>query len=644
MLRPFQYQRLCAVVAALLGLFFGLGWRLYDIQVRRHRELSERAERYTRAIRVIEPWRGEIRDRSGRRLALSAPEKTVWLNLGVCGDDVEGVARTCGLLLKMPCRDIAETIRAARQRPHREGNASLDTVALKRHVAVEEWAAVASAAQLETFGINRGKLTPREKDRLHKLRRYLLSATDSQVRRYPYGESLCHVLGFVSPLADGLGLEGKCGLEKTFNRELAGAFGRCVSEQDASGNELPLRRSEYRLANDGCNLQLTIDFPLQQIVEQALYAAMVQSQARGASAILMDPRTFEVLAMASLPNFNPQEPGASLPETWGNAPTGAMVEPGSTAKMFTLAAMLEAELGNLDSGVYCEQGRYILDGVEVRDHGAYGLLSVREAFAKSSNIGFAKIGVSVGPQRLYRCLTNFGLGHPTGLPLFGSTAGRITAPAQWSLMTLTRAAFGQGFSVSQMQMAIALCAIANDGRLQKPLLVRQIESADGKVARRFAPQFVRRVVSSNTARRIREAFQAVVAPGGTGALAASERFSSGVKTGTAQKSDLHGYRANSYYSSMIGFLPAEAPRLVIAVALDEPQNGYYASAVAAPVFRAIAEQSAVRLGIPADKGALAHGAQALPLATTAGDVSRGSASVRRLVAPAALAAADLSTP
>ena len=611
MLRCVQYRLMVGLTLLMLGGFAGLAWHLYNIQVRRHAELARLAAAYTQESVRLARWRGEFRDRNGRVLAVSAPEKTACLDLEVCGEDIDRVAGTCGVLLKLPCQSVADAIRFARQHLVRGTSLPPRSLVLKHHLTVEEWTAVATAVRFEHFGFSAGPLAPKDKARLFRLQHHLLFATDAETRCYPYGPTVAQLLGFTSPLPDGLGLEGKAGLEKTYNADLAGTAGRCVSEKDAAGKELPLRRSEYRLATNGSNFQLTIDLPLQQMVEQTLYAAMAQAQAKGASAIIMDPRTFEILAMAAVPSFNPQDPTASPAEYWVNPCLGAMYEPGSIAKLFPLAAALEAGLVTLESSVYCEGGQCVIGGVHVKDHAALGMLTVKEAFARSSNIGYAKIGLCLGPLRLYQCMTNFGLGRPVGVPFFGAATGRIISPADKSVMSLTRAAFGQGIAVSQMQMAVAMCVIANDGRLLRPMLVRQIEAADGKSVRRFAPQFVRTVVSPRTAQQVREAFKAVVARGGTATLAASPRYSIGAKTGTAQKANSHGYLPGTYYSSMIGFLPAESPRLVIAVALDEPKNGYYAGTVVAPVFRTLAEQSAARLGIPPDKGASLRGPRVL---------------------------------
>jgi cell division protein FtsI (penicillin-binding protein 3) len=354
---------------------------------------------------------------------------------------------------------------------------------------------------------------------------------------------------------------------------------------------------------DGNRVILTIDLRLQQIVEQALAAARIKYRARNTSAIVMNPRTFEILALACCPGFDPQNPGGTNAETWRNAVFTDMVEPGSILKFIPLSGALEQGLATLDSGVYCEQGCFKVNNVFVHDHARYGLLTLRQGFAKSSNIAFAKVALALGPEGLYRCLTNFGLARCTGVPFAVETPGRIDLPQKWSTMTLTRAAFGQGVGVSQLQMAVAMCVIANDGRLMRPWIVSRIESPQGRVLQQFQPQFVLRVVSPQTAQQVKEALKAVVSPQGTGALAALDRYSLAAKTGTAQKSSACGYLPDRYYSSMLGFFPADAPRVVISVALDEPQNGYYAGTVAAPVFRSVAEQIAACLEIPPDKTA-----------------------------------------
>jgi cell division protein FtsI/penicillin-binding protein 2 len=617
MFKPLQYRRLALIVLVVLA---GFGWVLhclFEIQIRRHRELLAKGRQFSETARVLEARRGDIRDRNGNVVAVSAPVKTVYLNLALCSNRLDQVARTLGPLLKVSPEELTLRVRACWQRASSGAGEPQKALLLRRNVPVAEWRAITTALELETFGLGTPRLTASDQAQLRKLRHRLLLARDAQVRLYPGGESLCQLLGFVSARTNGVGLAGVCGLERGCEQILAGKDGRCCSQRDVAGNELPACRSLYETPADGNTVVLTIDLRLQHIVEQTLAVARAKYRARGASAIVMDPRTGEILASACCPGFNPQSPGAAAPETWRNAVFMDMVEPGSIMKFITLAGALDAGLTTLDSGVYCEQGHFVINRVPVHDHAAYGLLTVRQGFAKSSNIAFAKVGLALGPQRFHCCLTNFGLARCPGVAFAAEATGRIERPQSWSTMTLTRAAFGQGVSVSQLQMAVAMCAIANEGRLMRPWVVGRIDSPQGRVQQQFRPQFVRSVVSPQTAQRVKEALKAVVSPEGTGALAALDRYTVAAKTGTAQKANSFGYQAGRYYSSMLGFFPADSPRVVIAVALDEPQNGYYAGTVAAPVFRSIAEQIAVCLDIPPDKPARAPASGVLARSTPA---------------------------
>jgi cell division protein FtsI/penicillin-binding protein 2 len=600
MFRPFQYRRLALIVMVLLAGFSWILVRLHEIQITRHRDLLTRARQYSETVRIQEARRGEIRDRQGRTLAVSRPVKEVYLDPALCSNRIGQVAQTVGSLLKIPPEQLADRLRACLQATDRGNGAPKKALLVRDNVSVEEWRAASTALALETFGFQRPNLTAAEQAELRRLRRRILFARDRQIRLYPWGENLCQLLGFVATRTNGTGIIGVSGLERACEQIMAGKAELCASQEDVAGNEMPARRTRYEAPVDGNHVVLTIDLRIQRIVEQALTAAHTNYRARSASAIVMDPRTGEILAVGCCPGFDPQNPGGSKPETWRNNAFSDMVEPGSILKFITLAGALEQNVTKLDNGIYCEQGRFVINKVPVRDHAAYGLLTVRQGFAKSSNIAFAKLALALGPQRLYSCLTNFGFARETGIAFAGETPGRIAPPKTWSTMTLTRAAFGQGMSVSQLQTAVAMCAIANEGRLMRPWVVGRIESPGGRVLRQFQPQFVRSVVSPGVAQQVKEALKAVVSPEGTGALAALDQYTVAAKTGTAEKANASGYQPGCYYSSMLGFFPADAPRVVISVALDEPQNGYYAGAVAAPVFRTIAEQIAACLQIPPD--------------------------------------------
>jgi cell division protein FtsI/penicillin-binding protein 2 len=593
--------RFAAIITMVILAFAWLGYRLFCIQVIRHTELAGKARAFDNTTSVLAAWRGIIYDRNGLVLAISYPAKTVYLNAALLKNDVEQIARTCSPILRVPQQELADAFRAQLHKAEIGTNTMPPPLLVRRNVSVGEWSAMAGALTLENFGFDKPNLSPAQRARLYQLRHKLLFAEDSQIRYYPYGEALCHLLGFTLPQRDGSGLVGQCGIERSLNLYLAGIPGLCASERDATGRELPDRRTEFRAPTNGDNVVLTVDVRLQQIVAQYLQTACQQSHARGASAIVMNSVTGEILAAAAVPNFDPQNPGAFPPETWRNPPFMDNQEPGSTFKLVTLAAALDQKGLTLDTGVYCEHGKYVVDHVSISDHAAFDLLTLRDCFAKSSNIGFAKTALALGPRLFHDYATNFGFGRRTGIPLVAEAAGYIVPLRELSTMNLTRAAFGQGISVTQLQMAAAMGSIANAGKLIRPMLISRIESPQGRVLQRFQPCVVRTVMSRAAAQAGNEALQAVAAPGGTGTLAAMADFTVAIKTGTAQKSDKHGYLKGKYYSSVAGFFPATSPRVVIVVALDEPDNGYYAGQVVAPVFRSIAEQAAVRLNIPPDK-------------------------------------------
>jgi cell division protein FtsI/penicillin-binding protein 2 len=594
MWRAFQYRRFVVAILVLAAGYAWLGCRLYRIQVSRHGELLAKAREYTNLDRPLAAWRGQIRDRDGRVLAISVPVGTLYADARLSAKHAERVARTCGPLLGMAPEQLARRLGSAG--PGRTPKA----IPLKRNVALLDWEVIRGALAVETFGLDETRLRPAEKAELNRLRHRLLFLREQHQRVYPYGECAARLVGFTASHTNGTGLKGVAGLERSLDPFLRGQAGRCVSERDAAGNELPLRRSLYQLPKDGQHVVLTVDLRVQQILEQSLAEGMANAKARRASAVVMDPRTFEVLGLACVPGFDPQHPGDGKDGSWRNPVLSDRVEPGSTFKLITLAAALDLGVLTLDSPVYCERGLFRQPGVWVRDHDSYGFLSLRECFAKSSNIAFAKVALLLGPQRLHRYIAGFGFGQRTGIPAPGETPGYIPAAESWAATELTRIAFGQGLAVSQLQMAMATCMVANGGRSLPVKLLRHVESPRGEVVWRPAAAHPRTVIRAATAHQLKEAMKAVVRRGGTGTAAALSRHTLAAKTGTAQKSDDKGYLAGCYYSSMIGFFPADDPRLVISVALDEPQNGYYAGEVVAPVFRAIAEQLAIALGIPPD--------------------------------------------
>lgn len=594
--------RMRFLITLLLAAFGALEWRLFQLQILRHDELEDKAEAYRFATRVEQAWRGKVQDRNGVPLALTLPVKNVYADLAVWTNHVDQLSRVVAPWLGTNPVALAQAVREglSRRGAQRPGSPP-GALLLKRSLTPTEWAATKQRLAGETFGLNTNQLSSRQKALLKRLRRWTLFAEDDQQRYFPHGGSLAPVLGFVSRGTNGHLLQGKWGVEAALNTVLSGRNGVCVSSQDAGGNELAFSRTQRVTARDGGHVILTVDLTLQKVVEEALAKAVARHSPSNATCVVVRPRTGEILALASLPSFNPQQPGTGPPDTWCNHVISDRVEMGSVFKVITLAAALELGVVSLDQRVFCENGRWTYNKATLHDDGhSYGYLTVRECLAKSSNIGLAKIGLMVGPDRFYHFITRFGFNQRTGIPLPCETAGFVRHPTNWSGLSLSRLAIGHELAVTQIELAMAYAVIANDGQRMRPLLVSRVDHPDGTLWAQYPPAAVGQVVRPETARQLREAMMEVV-ESGTGKAAALPEHTVAGKTGTAQKSDGHRYVAGRLYCSFVGMVPARDPELVIAVALDEPQGRAYGGTVAAPVFKEIAQQAVVLYNIAPDK-------------------------------------------
>jgi cell division protein FtsI/penicillin-binding protein 2 len=352
-------------------------------------------------------------------------------------------------------------------------------------------------------------------------------------------------------------------------------------------------------ARDGLNVVLTIDSVIQHMVESELADAMEKHSPISASGIVIRPRTGEILAMATLPNFDPNNPGAASADARRNRIVTDVIEPGSTFKIVVVSGALNDHTVSLNDMFDCQHGRFPFAGRILHDHEAYDMLSVKDIIMKSSNIGAAEIGIKMGEERLYDYISNFGFGARTGLPLPGEVVGLSWPVKKWSKVSVAQIPMGQGIGVTRLQMMMAMCAIANDGVLMRPMLVNRLEDSQGKAVVRYSPQSVRRIVDEGAAKQMVEALKTVVTTQGTAAKAAMEHHTVAGKTGTAQKVE-GGQYVRKYVSSFIGFFPADNPELCISIVLDEPKEGYYGGQVAGPVFKDIAERAANYLNIKPD--------------------------------------------
>jgi cell division protein FtsI/penicillin-binding protein 2 len=613
MAKQLQYRRLVLLALLLVAAFAGLGYRLVDLQVLRNQELSDKARRNTRQELLLEPRRGDILDAKGNLLATSAFVKTVCANPALIGNRPAEVARALAPLLQVSEGELLPRLTPRLTRNTNGATTTNHYVVLKRKVQVETWQKIQMAMTNLTFGLIETNLPRREREFYRDLRRgaIFVEKFDDQLRVYPNQALAAHVLGYVGMderELDGrvlLETSGKDGIERSFDAKLAGVRGWRVTETDRPGRELVRMREQDVEPRDGLNVVLTIDSVVQNIVESALAEAKEKHSPLSISGIVARPRTGEILAMATLPNFDPNHLDKASADARRNRVIADVAEPGSTFKIVVVSGALNDGVVRLSDTFDCEHGRFHFAGQMLHDHRSYGTLSVESIITKSSNIGAAKIGIKMGESRLYDYIRDYGFGTPTGLPLQGEVGGIVHPVKKWSKVSISRIPMGQGIAVTSLQMMMAMCAIANKGVLMRPMLVQRLEDSDHMVFEKYSPQRVRRVISEAAAEQMVSALKTVVSPEGTASKAALAHYTVAGKTGTAEKSGgPEGYLKGKYFASFIGFFPADNPELCISVVMDEPkrEDGYYGGEIAAPVFKQIAEAAANYLNIRPEDG------------------------------------------
>ena len=609
MAKRLQLQRVLSLAALLGAAFLLLGFRLVDLQVLRHDELQAKAQSYTHREITLEPRRGDILDTKGNPLATSVFVKTVCADPILIGNRQAEVARVVAPILQLNEAEVFKRL-FPRPRVNAKGETNqVRSVVLKRKVPVETWEKVQAARNKLSFAVGEKKLPKTQQAFYRDLRAKAIftERLDDQLRVYPNQSLAAHVLGYVGMIERGANetrvveTAGRDGIEYTLNAKLSGARGWRLTETDSRRREMVARRDQDVEARDGLNVVLTIDSVVQHILETALAEGMEKHTPLSISGIVMRPATGEILAMATLPNFDPNDLGNSTPDARRNRIITDMIEPGSTFKIVTVSGALNDGVVRFGEMFDCENGRFAFAGRVLHDsHGGHGVLSVADIIAKSSNIGAAKIGIKLGSRRLYEYMRDYGFGSRTGIPLPGEIGGLVHPVEKWSKVSIAQIPMGHGVAVTRLQMVLAMSALANDGWLMRPMLVRRLEDRDGLVVAEYHPQRVRQVVSAPTAELLVRALKSAVSPEGTAPKAALEHYTVAGKTGTAQKVVGGIYAPGKYISSFIGFLPADQPELCISIVMDEPKQGYYGGQTAAPVFKQVAERAANYLNIRPD--------------------------------------------
>ena len=547
--------RIATLLSFFLILFIALTTRAFQIQVLYGQSLKDRAERQHTTTLRVESERGIIFDRNGEKLAVSV------MSDSVCADpskieDLRGTAVKMAAILNMDRETILKKL-----------SGSKNFCWLARRITPDQAALVEKLDSEGIFIIKEPK------------------------RFYPNGELAGHLIGFV-----GLDANGLEGLELRFDEYLKGAPERLKWTRDAKGKRLyPRVDPAAAKQKDNSNLILTIDSRIQFLVESQLKEAVQNKGAKGGLAVVMDPKTGEILALANEMGFDPNNFSKTGAAKGKNKVITDCFDPGSTFKPFLAAAALEEKVHKETDRIYCENGNYAIADRVIHEaqRKRHGYLSFAEVIKYSSNIGSVKISERLGKEKFYEYITRFGFGQKTGIDLPGETAGLLRPVQNWTRVDASTIAFGQGISVTAIQLISALSAIANQGVLMKPYIVRGLVDKQGQVIKKFTPTAVRQVISPQTAKRMTALLTNVVGdPDGTGKNARIVNVNVAGKTGTSQKFDFarHVYSSERVRTSFMGFFPSEDPQVVILVILDEPSHDKWGGVASAPVFKNIAEQ------------------------------------------------------
>jgi cell division protein FtsI (penicillin-binding protein 3) len=553
------HVRLLIVAGVALLWSTAVFGRLAYLQLARHSEYLARAQRQQQRTIEITPKRGIIYDRNMRTLAMSIPVKSAFAVPAEIADEPLAVHLLSRVL------NISPEVLAARL----ESSRSFVWVARK--------------------------LSPEKYEAVEALNLKGVYFQDENQRFYPKRDLAAHVLGFVDPDEKGL-----AGIEYQLDGQIRSKAEKIIVMADArqrwfDGGEAQRER--------GANVVLTLDEKIQYIAQRELAAAMEKTRAIAGSAIVMSPNTGDILAMANWPRFNPND-ASEAPAEWRiNRAVSALYEPGSTFKLITLAAAFDQDITYPREVFDCENGAIYIAGHRIRDHKPFGLLTVSDILAQSSDVGAIKIAVRLGSPKLYEYIRAFGFGAPTGIDLPGESRGLLHRLENWSAISIGSVSMGQEIGVTPIQLATAVSAIANGGLLYKPHVVQQVKRGEQNLPayRGVAATEPRRVIRPETAATLRRLMEGVVL-NGTGKLARLDGWTAAGKTGSAQKIDpaTGRYSPTQLIASFTGFAPISNPAVTILVSLDSPVGLHEGGQVAAPVFKRIAEQVLSHLDVPRD--------------------------------------------
>jgi cell division protein FtsI (penicillin-binding protein 3) len=542
--------------------FFIIGFRGYSLQILSAEKLSKIIKRQTERNIELSPKRGTIYDRNGSELSVSIDVESLFAN------------------------------------PHLIDNKGLTAIKISRILGISHKTILKNFKKNRRFVWIKRQISPAEASKIKKLGINGLEFVAESQRFYPNKELGAQMIGFVGD--DPKGLEG---IEYEYNDVLKGKSRYLAINRDALGRQLFIDGAKTSEEVQGNDITLTIDKNIQYIAEKELQAAISISKAKSGIAIVMEPATGKVLAMAVAPLFNPNQYKKYEPKTWRNRAITDEFEPGSTFKTFLMASALEENIIKPKDIFFCENGSFRVANRVIHDTHPHGWLNATKILKYSSNIGVSKIARHLGSELFYQHIREFGFGEETGIAFPSEANGSIPLPYRTSEHTRSAMAFGQGISVSPLQLATAYSAIANGGLYMKPYFVEKITHPNGMTIQETKPQILRRVVTEKTARTVRNMLKTVVSKDGTGEKARTASYNVAGKTGTSQKIDkkLKTYSSQKLIASFAGFAPADDPAITVLVIIDEPEKLMSGGAIAAPTFSRITSQTLNYLHITPDK-------------------------------------------
>ncbi len=527
--------------------------QMLRIHVTEGADLREQGERQASSFVSIPAVRGSIFDRQGRTLAVNTARYDLALDPTIEGfQDVEH--SFFERLSKLTGASAASYRRRVRHR------VSPQYVQLVRGISERQ------KEEIESWDIPGLILDP------------------TFARRYNYGTSAAHVLGYVSPEGGGL-----AGLELRYDDVLRGTDGRQPVKRDRLGRIKAYVDAQVVDPKHGESLVLTLDLVRQTILEEELARGVAETEAKAGSAVALHPETGAILAMANVPTYDANRPAVSRADSRRNRAITDRLEPGSTFKLVTALAAIEQNLVEMADSIETGDGWVVLQGRTLHDTHAYGTIPFREVIAVSSNVGTASVATRLDPGTFYQYARNLGFGQPTWIDLPGEVSGRLKKPSEWSGTSLTSMSIGYEVEVTPMQLATAYAALANGGLLVRPHIVAERRDVTNHVTWSMSQDSVRRAFKESTAADILPAFEEVV-DAGTASIVKVHGLPIAGKTGTARKVSGGAYQAGAYRASFVGFFPADDPEVVLAVVLDEPQTSRYGGSAAGPIFRRTAER------------------------------------------------------